>query len=425
MHERLLQFIWQHRYYSAASLCTTAGDPLIIIRAGTFNIHQGPDFQDALIRICDTLWAGHIELHVRSSDWVRHGHQTDPRYANIILHVVWEDDLDLTHLFPVVELRQRVPKWLLNRYAALMEDLSPIPCSRQIQLITPLQWQSWKSRLMVERLQQKSEKVMACFEACGRDWEEIAWRQMAAGFGMPVNAAAFGELAMVLPLKVLLRQREQLMQLEALLLGQSGLLNGVAADEYSYNMQREYRYLRRKFRLSVSVIRLQLLRMRPAGFPAVRLAQLAMLLHTRGALFAWLLELPVSPGSIDALRVQASAYWDTHYLPGQSSAACKKRIGKQMAVNLLVNTVSPLLFAYGMHSGNSQLREKAVQWLECLPAENDRITRQYQSAGMVLESAACTQAVQQLFRQYCREKRCLECAVGNLLLGRELPGVQL
>jgi hypothetical protein len=425
MHERLLQFIWQHRYYSAASLHTTAGEPLHIARRGTFNIHQGPDFLDAFICIRDTLWAGHIEIHVRSSDWLRHGHDNDPRYGNIILHVVWEDDHDLTRLFPVLELRPLVPKWLLNRYAGLMEQLSAVPCHQQIHTISLLTWESWKNRLMIERLQQKSAKLIHCFEQCGHDWEETAWRQLAAGFGMPVNAEAFGELASLLPLKVLLRQRDQLEQLEALLLGCSGLLKGPPPDAYTRNLLREYRFLRRKFGLPVSVIRLQLLRMRPAGFPPVRLAQLAMLIHTRGSLFAWLLQLPASQAGLQALQVKAAGYWDTHYLPGVSAGLQVKRVGKQMAVNLVVNTVAPLLFAYGSYCGNTAMKEKSVQWLELLPAENDRITRQFSTAGMLLQSAACTQAVQQLFRHYCSEKRCLDCAVGNALLGKKAAGDQL
>jgi len=204
-----------------------------------------------------------------------------------------------------------------------------------------------------------------------------------------------------------------------LLLGKCGLLNSPANDAYMKHLANEYNFLCNKYRLLDTITRVQLLRMRPANFPTIRIAQLAMILHSRGELFNWLQSMKPSLLTLRELQVKASSYWDNHYVPNEISKHHPKWVGRQMAENLMVNSIAPLLFAYGIFSGENQWKEQAVGWLEILPPEKNKITRYFSSAGLPLVSSACTQAALHLFRFYCSEKRCLDCAVGNTLLNRE------
>ncbi|MGB3008611.1 MAG: DUF2851 family protein [Chitinophagaceae bacterium] len=278
MTERLLHFIWQFQYFNKNDLVSTAGETVQVIFPGQYNTNQGPDFSDGKIKISKTTWAGTIELHLKTSDWIKHNHQSDKNYNNVVLHVVWEDD-GTKDAIPVLELRDRVSKILLQRYEELMKASSYIPCEKGIGAIRDITWKSWKDRLLAERLQRKTLAVEKFLSVNNFHWEETFWWMLARNFGIKVNADSFEAIARSIPINVLAKQKHQIHQLEALLLGQAGLLEENFKDDYPELLKREYKFLQTKYQLKPVSIPLHFLRMRPGNFPTIRLAQLAMLVH--------------------------------------------------------------------------------------------------------------------------------------------------
>lgn len=418
MNERLLQYIWQFQYFNLSGLLTQQGENITILHAGILNKNQGPDFLDAKIKVGQTTWAGNIELHIHSSDWKNHRHSDDPNYKNIILHVVWKDDVDLQLPFPVLELQNRTGKLLLEKYNSLMQCPTPVACEKLVQQVDEFIWSHWKQRLMVERLIEKSQTVVSHLTATSNHWEEVFWRMLAKNFGSKVNAAAFEQIAVSLPVSILAKHKNQVHQLEALLLGQANVLQGYNKDEYGTMLQKEYAFLQKKYKLQPIPVALHYLRMRPSNFPTVRLAQLAMLIYQSSHLFSKIIASSSLQEIKKLLDVTANDYWHYHYLPGEASAYKEKKLGKQMTENILINTVVPVLFAYGHYLNENKYKEKALAWLEEISAEKNNITKVFTEAGVDIKSAFASQALIQLKNQYCDHKRCLECAVGNSILKR-------
>lgn len=420
MNERLLQFIWQFQYYQKQDCRTTQGEALHIDRPGMLNTHQGPDFSEAIIRIGTTIWAGNIELHLRSSDWYKHRHTSDANYGNIILHVVWEDDRPVHdrngHPVPCFELRSRIPGLLLERYRLMMETMQVVPCHPFLPAMEHLGWMAWKERLAAERLERKSAHVLELLKQSNHHWEEVCWWMLAANFGIRVNSVLFEMVANSIPVNILAKHKNRIQQLEAVLLGQANLLSGKYEEAYPVMLQREYRFLKKKYGLRPVSKQPAFLRMRPAAFPTVRLAQLAMLLYQSSGLFARIKETDQPEKALQWFMVTANDYWNNHYRFDEITAHRPKHLGKQMAENILINTVIPLLFAYGLNSKEEVYKERCIQWLYRLPAEQNRITLQWQKWGIIHHSALDSQALTELTNQYCVNKRCLECAVGNKIL---------
>lgn len=416
MNERLLQFIWQHQYFKKDHLLTTTGEIVEVLFAGTHNTNQGPDFTNARIRINQLQLAGTVELHLRTSDWQLHGHTNDVHYKNVILHVVWQHDGPANET--VLELKSRVAQSLLNRYAALMQQQEQIPCSSFVSLVPDLVWLSWKERLIAERIQQKSQHIYQLLEKTNRHWEEVFWRLIARNFGMPHNSDAFEAVAQSVPVTLLAKHKNQIHQLEALLLGQAGLLEQTFTDDYAVLLQKEYQYLKKKHNLQPIHFPLHFLRMRPSNFPTLRLAQLAMLVHESSHLFSKVLEAASIAQIKKMLNVTANDFWHTHYTLQESSPFKVKNLGEVMVNNLLINTIIPLLFVYAAEHNQPQVQQKALEWLRQLPKENNRITRLWQNTQVPNNNALDSQALLYLKKQYCDVKRCLECAAGNALLKR-------
>lgn len=420
MNERLLQFIWQFQYFNRQELFTVQGDSLLIERPGTWNHHQGPDFSSAAIRIGITRWAGNIELHLRSSDWYKHGHGKDNYYNNIILHVVWEDDavvLDSNdNQVPTLILAPRVPKILLERYAQMMGTLVAVPCQSFLPALGELGWSAWKERLAAERLERRSAHILELLKHQNNHWEEVYWQKMAGSFGIRVNTAVFELVAASLPVTLLAKHRNQLLQLEALLLGQANLLSGKFHDDYGLRLQLEYRFLKKKYGLIQVSRQPAFLRMRPAGFPTIRLAQLAMLVYTGASQFVYITEVTSLPEIVKHFAVTASEYWNGHYRFDEPAVIKPKHLGRDMAENILINTVIPMLFAYGFHKGEELYKDRAIQWLYQLPAEYNQITKGWMASGVSNRCALDSQALIELTNHYCINRRCLDCAVGNRIL---------
>ena len=416
MNEKLLQYIWQFQCFNLNQLQTTDGEPILILQPGFSNSNQGPDFKDAKIKIADTTWAGHVELHILSSDWHTHKHSSDENYKNVILHVVWQNNIDLQLPFPVLELHDKVPKVLLSRFDELMHATEFIPCQRTLQLVTPIIWDSWKQRMLVERLQDKSTLVQAYLKLNNNNWEETFWWLLAKNFGLKVNSASFEKIARSLPVNLLAKHKNQIHQLEALLFGQASLLSTTFADDYMIMLQKEYHFLQKKYQLKRIEEPVFFLRMRPSNFPTVRLAQLAMLVHNSSHLFSKIKEADSIKTVKKLLDVTANDYWHYHYMPDEPSAYKEKNMGTQMIDNILINTIIPTLFTYGLLLNEALYKDRALQWMEQVAAEKNSITKGFEAIGVVNKNAFDSQALLQLKNNYCNKKRCLECAVGNKIL---------
>ena len=420
MTEKLLQFLWRFQYFNKEALTTTNGESLFILQQGLHNQHQGPDFQEATVTIGSTQWTGNIEIHIRSSDWLQHKHTADAHYANIILHVVWQHDTDVQDIhgntLMVLELQDKVPKVLIERYIQLM--LSPIiPCqNKALPALDELAWTSWKERLAAERLERKAAKVLAYHTESNHHWEEVFWWMLASNFGMKVNAELFEHVARTLPIHLLARHKNALTQLEALLFGQANLLNGHFTGEYPLLLQREYLFLQGKYQLLSQPFQPLNLRMRPANLPGVRLAQLAMLVYRSEHLFATIRESENMSVVYQLFDVAASGYWNTHYLFDKAGEHCEKRIGRETVNSIIINTIVPVLFAYGMYQQNEYYKSKAIRWLMQTGYENNSIVQGWKGLGQKSKTALDSQAFTELTNMYCNEKRCLECAVGVNIL---------
>jgi Protein of unknown function (DUF2851) len=413
--ERLLHFIWQFQYFNKSELDTVSGDAVQVLFAGQYNTNQGPDFSNAKIKIGAATWAGTVELHIKTSDWKKHKHQSDKNYDNVVLHVVWEDD-GSDNKIPVLELKGRVPKLLLQRYEELMNASSFIPCEKAITTVRDITWKSWKDRLLIERLLRKSKGATAELQQNNYHWEEVFWWLLARNFGMKVNAGAFEAIAKSIPLTVLAKNKTQIHQLEALLLGQAGLLNGDFVDEYPRMLQKEYYFHKHKYSLQPISSPVFFLRMRPGNFPSIRLAQLAMLIHDSAHLFSKIKEATSLKNVKDWFDVTANDYWHYHYRFDDESAFKKKNLGASMIDNIIINTVAPVLFAYGSYHDENIYKEKALQWLEQTAAESNSITKGFQQLGVANKNAFDSQALIELKTQYCDKKMCLVCAAGNHIL---------
>lgn len=420
MTERLLQYIWQFQYFNYSDLQTEEGELLQIIHPGTFNTNQGPDFSDAKIKINDTTWAGSIELHTKTSDWKNHKHSDDKNYKNVILHVVWQQDVNLNLPCSTLVLEDKIPKLLLTKYDELMQSGQFIPCEKHIYQVNSLSWQSWKERLLVERLEKRTQAILDHQKKNSNHWEETFWWLLAKNFGAKLNSTAFEKVAQSIPVNMLAKHKAQIHQVEALLFGQAALLEVDFTEDYPKLLQKEYQFLKKKYNLQKIEAAMIFLRMRPSNFPTIRLAQLAMLVHNSLHLFSKIKESSDIKSIKQLLDVTANDYWHYHYVFDETTAFKKKKLGDEMISNILINTVVPVLFAYGHYHGENSYKDKALQWLEDIKAEKNSITKGFESLQVENKTAFDSQALIQLKNEYCNKKRCLDCSVGSKLI-RKAP----
>ena len=423
MKEDLLQYIWKFQLFNRNELECTNGNRISIIQPGIHNVNQGPDFLQGKIKIDTTTWVGNIEIHINSSHWNQHEHSTDPNYQNVILHVVWMHDIEIKdksgNNLPTIELQSRVSGILLTKYRQLMKNPVFIPCEDQVASVSELIIENWKQRLAAERLIVKAGKVLETFKSTGLHWEETFWHLIAANFGLKVNSDVFLKIAQSLPLSTIVKHRYNIIQIEALLLGQAGLLNEDMEDKYATMLQNEYIFYQKKYSLNPVAGQLLFLRMRPANFPTIRLAQLAMLLVKSEHLFSVIKETESVKKIKELLSVTANDYWHYHYVLGSESTYKMKELGKQMIDNIVINTIIPVLFAYGLFHNEEKFKEKAMDWLQQTPPEKNTVTKGFEKIGFKNKNALDSQAYLHLKKEYCDVKRCLECAIGNSILKRE------
>ncbi|MGN6166448.1 MAG: DUF2851 family protein [Flavisolibacter sp.] len=416
MTEKLLQYIWQFQYFNKSALTTANGERLEIIFPGQLNLNQGPDFSNAKIKIDGTTLVGAVELHLKTSQWKAHGHENDPNYKTVVLHVVFENDHQTFSDIPLLELQPRISNLLLQRYQNLMEANSFISCAPGIAEVKEITWTSWKERLLAERLTRKSNHVFELLQKNNYHWEETFWWMLARNFGTKVNGDAFEAIAQSVSINLLAKHKNQIHQIEALLIGQANLLNGTFIEDYPQMLQREYYFMKKKYGLKPVHIPVHLLRMRPGNFPVVRLAQLAMLIHNSAHLFSKILEAEKVEEIKKLFSITANDYWHYHYTIDEPSGFRQKSMGIQMIDNVIINTVVPVLFAYGLYNKEEKYKSKATNWLDDVSAEANTITKGFQALKLSNKKAYDSQAFIELKTQYCDHKFCLRCAVGNALL---------
>ena len=424
LNERLLHFVWQFQYYNTASLFTDAGEPLKVIKTGQYNTHQGPDFLEAVIQINQITLAGNIEIHVQASDWLVHQHYDDPHFKNVILHVVWQNDQVIHDVsgnpMHTLSLSNRVPKLLLEHYTQLLQNPQKIPCSTHLPALSYLEWMAWKERLAIDKLIGHAERIIQKLETTNGHWEAVFWQVLAYNFGLTQNAPLFQKMAELTPVNILAKHKNNIQQLEAILLGQANLLNrNDFEDKYVQMLQKEYLFLQKKYALKPANILPKFLRMRPANFPTVRLAQLAMLIHQSFHLFDAIKKAESLQQLIALFNVTANDYWHYHHsLTDEPTACLPKNLGRQMVHTLIINTICPMLFAYGDFHHDDDYKNKAIQWLTLLPAEKNALTNSWVQYQIPNKNALDSQALIHLSRQYCSEKKCLSCAVGHKILNQ-------
>jgi hypothetical protein len=424
MREDFLHFLWRTRRLDFSDLKTTQGEPLEIHNFGEHNPNAGPDFLNATVKIGDMIWAGNIEMHVKASDWMQHGHQHDKAYNNVILHVVFEEDKAIltqntsnTEGVATLELRERIPEGIAQKYWALMHNEHWIPCQQHFYTVSDMTKTLWLERLLVERLEQKTEAIALSLERNTMDWEETFYQFIARSFGAKVNAEPMEWLARSLPHLILAKHKNNLFQLESLIFGQSGLLDKGFQDEYPTILKKEHAFLSHKHQLTpIETVAWKFSKLRPANFPTIRLAQLASLVHQSSHLFSRVLE----SESIEAIRnlfdVKISPYWIDHYTFDTPSVSRPKTIGDDAVNLIIINTIVPFLFYYGSLKKEDIFKDRAFAFLEQLKPENNNITQGWQRLGLEPLSAYISQALIQLKNQYCDKKRCLECAIGNAIV---------
>lgn len=422
MTESLLHFIWQHRPFTLSGLRTEQGQTLEVIDVGLPNTNAGPDFFNAKIKLDGELWAGNVEMHLRASDWFAHGHHTDARYDNVVLHVVLTPDRPAIcasgQAVPTLVVPR--PTDLETRHDELMAAGGWIPCHGHLAQLNALQQLVMLQRLMVERLQQKSELVLAEVERCKGSWEEAYYRAVTRCFGLKVNAQPAELLARSLPLAVLAKHKNSLFQIEALLLGQAGLL-ATADSDYASRLQREYAFLSHKYALTpIEALQWRFMRMRPISFPTVRLAQLAALISNSSGLFSRCMEASSLDALEQLLHAAPSEFWRTHYTLGgrEQQRVTHKTIGNALKHTIILNATVPFMFAYGVARSDDSLRDKSLHLLENMPPEDNSVVSNFRRLGLNLESAADTQAVIHLKSTRCDAKKCLFCEVGAAYIER-------
>ncbi len=422
MTEAFLQYVWQHQLLQG-ELVTTDGLPVVVERPGVLNLDAGPDFFDARVRIGDTLWAGNLEVHVKSSDWNLHRHTNDRAYDNVVLHVVYQCDTPVTlhdcRQLPTLELRRNIADALWDNYDALQHPPAemPIPCMDHLPEVPSFYIDSCLERLTLERLERKCATVRQMLHDARGGWEQTCYWIMAHYFGGKVNALPFELLAKNTDLNLLSRWRDNPQRIEALLMGQAGMLEGYFDDEYPRQLQRDYEALRQGACLEpMKGFLWKFYRLRPNGFPTIRISQFAQMVCQSRNLFSHLLETTDAMELQKFFDVSASPYWNTHYRFDQPSSGTTKRLGESFVNTLIINAWVPLLFEYGNQNGQQQYKDQAVSILQQLPPEKNRIIRQWQAAGVKALNADQSQALLQLYNEHCASHDCLHCQIGYKII---------
>ncbi len=421
--EDFLHYIWKFRYFIGTDLKTTSGEKLDIIHVGIHNKNAGPDFENAKIRIGNTLWAGNVEIHLRSSDWSRHQHQIDKAYDSVILHVVGKHDQRIFRSdgseIPVFTLNSLISEKVTANYIRLMEGgINWIPCEKLITMVDIFHISSWLSRILIERMEDKTRLVEDILHEVKGSWDDAFYIMLARNFGFKTNSIPFEMLARSLPRQILGRYQNKPLQIEALVFGQAGFLTGKFKDEYPGILKKEYLFLKKKHSLiPIDKYLWKYMRLRPNNFPTIRLAQFAALVIKSNHLFSKIL------GERDIRLVVSlfkelplNSYWNSHFRFDAECRDLSPALGEQSVNNILINTVSVFMFAFGKKTGTNIYISRSISLLENLPPETNGMITRFKEMGVRSQNAYYSQSLMQLKKSYCDEKKCLSCGIGAKIL---------
>lgn len=425
MREDLLHFIWRYKKLQLENLVTSENETLKIVDVGTHNHLSGPDFFNSKVDIDDQLWAGNVEIHLKSSDWFAHSHEQDPKYNNVILHVVWEDDSEVFRSdgskIPTLELKNYISQELLSAYQNLFDQnkKSFINCENDITGVDDFLFENWKERLFFERLESKSNFVFELLEESHNDWEQVLFKMLLKNFGLKINGQAFLSLANALDFSLARKLRSDNRALESVFFGMSHLLEDESVvDEYYIRLKKEYAYQKNKFDLKeVGVQKPEFFKLRPPNFPTIRLSQLASLYSKQENLFSCLINVSELEEIYKLLNVSAGEYWNDHFTFGKSSKKSTKKLTKKFIDLLIINTILPLKFCHAQSLGKD-VNDDILKVISQIKPEENSIVSNFKSLKIESKNAKDSQAVLQLYNEYCSKNRCLQCAVGSSLLNR-------
>ncbi len=424
MKEEFLHYLWKSNRFDPMGLVSTEEETVEIINYGLHNTHAGPDFLNAELEIAGIRWNGNVEMHIKSSEWYQHAHDIDPAYDNVILHVVLDDNRPVKRrtgkLLPTLVLKDRVPAGLIRNYQRLMREKNWIPCAPSFRSIKEIIVHACIDHQMVKRLERKTSVLEATLVAKKWDWETCFYLFLAKNFGLKVNAMPFFMLANSFPLVVLMRHRDRLLELEALLFGQAGMLDENFEDEYPNRLKEIYLGLKNKYQLSaIPISSWKYLRLRPANFPSIRIAQFARLIHQSDHLFSKILAIKNTREILNMFELEISNYWKTHYQFDKLSKPSNKKLGKNTIQLFIINTIVPFLFLYGKRKNDEVYKRRAIKLLEELPAEKNSIISGWQKLGLDVPNAQISQALLELKTEACDKKQCLNCQIGHSILKKE------
>lgn len=416
MNEEFLSYIWKYRIYEMKEICSSDGEKIEVLYPGDRNLNQGPDFLNARLMINGTLWAGNVEIHVKTSDYFRHGHRDDPAYQNLILHVVYENDRAIAG-FPCLELKGRFPESLMERYQEFIRTKEWLACGSGIKNVDRYIVTALTGRVLVERLERKCQAISELFVNTRNNWEQTFYILLARCFGFLVNSQPFEMLARIVPYSVIVKQRHNLRNIEAFYFGMAGMLEDYFEDPYPRSLQNEFVSLRKKVSaapLEKSIWKYH--RLRPSNFPDLRLAQFAALIWKTDRLLEKILCAETIAEIKDLLDCPVSPYWNKHYRFGLESEVSGSAAGDGSRDMIIINAIIPFLFFYGKQKFQPEFCEKALNWMEKVKAEDNRVMRRWRFLGVNPANAAESQGLLELEQSYCRNKRCLDCAVGRKLI---------
>ena len=423
MTEAFLQYVWQHQLLDHG-LTTVDGQPVVVLRAGELNRDAGPDFFNARVRVGGVEWAGNVEVHIHTSDWDAHRHSQDAAYNNVVLHVVYEHDCEIklqSGRVPLtVELKSFMPRVLVANYEALMSTVANdvVPCGKRLGDVPPFMVESFLDRLLAERIMAKTEIVRRLLEESHGGWEQTCYWLIAHYFGGKVNALPFEMLAKATDMRLLARWKDNPRRIEAVLMGQAGLLEGYFEDEYPRLLQKDFEALKVGTGMKpMGGYLWRFYRLRPSSFPTIRISQFAQLLSTTSGIFSTLLDMHNAKDMVNLFDQCAAEYWNNHYkFDAATEKHTVKHVGKMQARSLIINAWVPLLFLYGTLHGQERYKEQAVELLSQMPAEENAVMRRWEQVGIKPKNAAESQALLQLEDNYCKSRKCLECGIGFQIL---------
>ena len=419
--EKLMHYVWQHRLWKAGAMTTVDGRPVRVVDPGLLNTDAGPDFFNAKVEVAGQMWVGNVEMHVRASDWKRHGHDRDKAYDSVILHVVEKDDAPVyrTNGELIAQMVLEVSPSFLESYRLLHEGRVELPCAQVIATLPRLVVTEWVERLAFERLHHKVERLRSLLELYSGSWEDVCYVTLSRNLGFGVNNDAFERLARSTPLRLLHKHSDSLLQVEALLYGQAGLLARDVAgmDDYYRRLHDEYAFLRNKFSLQpIEAEAWKMFRLRPQNFPYRRLAMLAQWVHGGFALMRRIIDAPDEKSLRALFAVELTGYWAGHYTFNRPAEHVGRVLGARSVDVVLINTVAPLLYGYGEATGDYALTDRAVTLLEALRPEQNSVVALFSRAGLPCDDALTSQALIELKREYCERRKCIYCKIGHHLL---------